>query len=55
MQYESMNKPSSSSRREDVISFNLISIKFQPLWQDGKSSYQVKQILGRFCHLIALI
>ena len=29
--------------------------KFQPLWKDWESSYQVNHILAIFCHLIALI
>ena len=33
----------------------IFNTKFQPHWKDRKSSYQVRQILGLFCHLIALI
>ena len=29
--------------------------KFEPQWKDGKSSYQVRQILALFCNLVALI
>ena len=35
--------------------WNSFSTKFQPQWKDWKSSYQARQILGLFCHLMALI
>ena len=35
--------------------WNSLYTKFQPQWKDRKSSYQVRQILGLFCCLIALI
>ena len=38
--------------KETWDSFNT---KFESPWKDRKSSYKVKQILGLFCHLIALI
>ena len=33
---------------------NSFNTKFQHHWKDKKSSYQEKQVLGLFCHLIAL-
>ena len=33
--------------------WNSLSTKFRPQWKDRKSSYQVKQILKRFCNLFA--
>ena len=35
--------------------WNSFNTKFQPHWKNRESSYQVSQILGRFCHLIAVI
>ena len=34
---------------------NSFNTKFQHHWKDKKSSYQEKQVLGLFCHLIALV
>ena len=34
---------------------NFLNTKFQPHWNDRKSSYQVRQVLGLFFHLTALI
>ena len=35
--------------------WNSFNTKFQPQWKDRKSSYKLRQILGLFRHLIALI
>ena len=35
--------------------WNSFNTKFQTQWKDRESSYQVRGILGSFCHLIALI
>ena len=35
--------------------WNSFNAKFQAQWKDWKCSYQVRQILGLFCHLIALV
>ena len=34
---------------------NYINTEFQPQLRDQESSYHGRQILGLFCHLIALI
>ena len=35
--------------------WNTFNAKFQPQWKDGKSSYQVRQILGLFLPITRLI
>ena len=35
--------------------WNPFNTKFQPQWKDRKGSYQVRQVLGLCCYLVALI